>query len=35
MVEALTAEQLRSAITALLEENPSLIDDGAQARPRR
>ena len=31
MVETLTADQLRSAITALLEENPSLVGDGAQA----
>ncbi|MET8360807.1 hypothetical protein [Micromonospora sp. NPDC005171] len=31
MVEPLTAEQIRSAITALLEENPSLVGDGAQA----
>ncbi|WP_194821975.1 hypothetical protein [Micromonospora sp. S-DT3-3-22] len=31
MVEALTAEQLWSAITALIEENPSLLGDGAQA----
>ncbi|GAA1018418.1 hypothetical protein Aple_074180 [Acrocarpospora pleiomorpha] len=31
MVEALTVEQLRSAITALIEENPSLVGDGAQA----
>ncbi|MGY4684477.1 hypothetical protein ACWIGG_22170 [Micromonospora aurantiaca (nom. illeg.)] len=30
MVEALTADQLRAAITALLEENPSLLGDGAQ-----
>ncbi|SCG71879.1 hypothetical protein [Micromonospora inositola] len=31
MVEALTADQLRAAITALLEENPSLLGDGAPA----
>ncbi|MFY1685030.1 hypothetical protein ACN265_26270 [Micromonospora sp. WMMD730] len=31
MVEALTAEQLWSAITALLEEDPSLLGDGMQA----
>ncbi|MET8353251.1 hypothetical protein [Micromonospora sp. NPDC005206] len=30
-VEPLTAEQLRSAITALLDEDPSLVGDGAQA----
>lgn len=35
MVEPLTAEQLRSAITALLEENPSLVGDGAQAELAR
>jgi hypothetical protein len=32
MVEALTADQLRAAITALLEENPSLLGDGAPAK---
>lgn len=31
MVEALTADQLRAATTALLEENPSLLGDGAPA----
>lgn len=31
MVEALTADQIRAAIAALLEENPSLLGDGAPA----
>jgi hypothetical protein len=31
MVEALTPNQLRAAITTLLEENPSLLGDGAPA----
>jgi hypothetical protein len=35
MVGALTTEQLRSAITALLEEKPSFVDDRARAQIRK